>query len=83
MVDRGKAADIKDLEVHRFHAHVLLLAVHVAVNTGRLPLTREKRVRYRVDWLAIITTWKSSEIRDRQICLLSIIFEVASSRDQL
>ena len=24
-----------------------------------------------------------SEIRDKQICLLSIIFEVASSRDQL
>ena len=59
MVDRGKAADIKDLKVHRFHAHVLLLAVHIAVNTGRLPLTREKWVRYRVDWLAIITTWKS------------------------
>ena len=25
----------------------------------------------------------NSEIRDKQICLLSIIFEVASSRDQL
>ena len=27
------------------------LAVHVPVNTGRLPLTREKRVGYRVEWL--------------------------------
>ena len=26
---------------------------------------------------------RKTEIRDKQICLLSIIFEVASSRDQL
>ena len=45
--------------MHRFRVRVrdgLLtgtgkLAVHEAVNTGRLPLTQEKRVGYRVEWL--------------------------------
>ena len=35
-----------DLKIHRFQlqAGTGKLAVHVAVNTGRLPLTREKRL---------------------------------------
>ena len=36
----------KIVNIHRFH-----VPVPVAVNTGRLPLTWEKRVGYRVEWL--------------------------------
>ena len=34
------------------------LAVHEALNTGRLPLTREKRVGYRVEWLRQYHIWE-------------------------
>ena len=34
------------------------LAAHVAVNTGRLPLTRQKRVGYRVKWLRHYYIWE-------------------------
>ena len=38
--------------MHRFRATGTgKLAVHEALNTGRLPLTREKRVGYLVEWL--------------------------------
>ena len=34
-------------------------AAHVAVNTGRLPLTQEKRVGYRVEWLHHYHIWET------------------------
>ena len=35
-----------------------ILAVHIAVNTGRLSLTRQKRVGYRVEWLRHYHIWE-------------------------
>ena len=34
------------------------LGVHVAVNEGRLPLTREKRLGHRVEWLRHYHIWE-------------------------
>ena len=36
----------------------LAVHVYVAVNKGRLPLTREKLVGYRVEWLLHYYIWK-------------------------
>ena len=46
MCRKGIRAENREFNIHRFH-----VPVPVAVNTGRLPLTREKRVGYRVEWL--------------------------------
>ena len=47
------------------------LAVRVAVDTGKLPLTREKRVGYRVEWLhgqnLILRTRGSSEHNEKEM----------------
>ena len=51
--------DDRDLKMHRFRATGTgKLAVHEALNTGRLPLTREKRVGYRVEWLRQYHIWE-------------------------
>ena len=46
MCRKGTRAENREFNIHRFR-----VPVPVAVNTGRLPLTREKRVGYRVEWL--------------------------------
>ena len=47
------------------------LAVRVAVDTGKLPLTSEKRVGYRVEWLhgqnLILRTRGSSEHNEKEM----------------
>ena len=42
-----------ETKIHRFR-----VPVPAAVNTGRLPLTREKRVGYRVEWLRHYHIWE-------------------------
>ena len=69
-----------DLKIHRFCVPCTgtgtgtgTLAVHVAVNTGTLRLTREKRVGYRVEWLRHYHVWEVMvafiKLRGRHVCL--------------
>ena len=50
---KGTRGENRDLKIHRFR-----VPVPVAVNTGGLPLTREKRVGYRVEWLRHYHIWE-------------------------
>ena len=50
---KGTHGENRDFKIHR-----LRVPVPVAVNTGRSPLTREKRVGYRVEWLRHYHIWE-------------------------
>ena len=53
MCRKGTRGENREFNIHRFR-----VPVPAAVNTGRLPLTREKRVGYRVEWLRHYHFWE-------------------------
>ena len=48
----------RGVKIHRFRVRVQVNQAHVAVNKGRFPLIREKRVGYRVEWLRHYYMWE-------------------------